>query len=37
VAGKPILNTYKDALEVLDTKNMDGVILEDYCFMKNNK
>lgn len=34
VAGKPILNTYEDAFWVLDNKEMDGVILEDYYFKK---
>ncbi len=35
VAGKPILNTYKEALTVLDSKEMDAVILEDYIIQKN--
>jgi carbamoyltransferase len=35
IAGKPILNTYKDALWVLDNKDMDGLILEDYCITKS--
>jgi len=35
VAGKPILNTYREAFQVLDTKDMDGLILDNYCFMKN--
>jgi carbamoyltransferase len=34
VAGKPILNTYKDALWVLDHKDMDGLILENYQIRK---
>lgn len=32
--GKPILNTYKDALWVLDNKQMDLLILEDYIIRK---
>lgn len=35
IAGKPILNTYKDALWVLDNKDMDGLILEDYSIVKS--
>lgn len=34
VAGKPILNTYKDALWMLDNKEMDGLILEDFFVEK---
>jgi len=34
IAGKPILNTYKDALWVLDNKQMDGLILEDFYIKK---
>ena len=34
IAGKPILNTYKDALWVLDNKQMDLLILEDYIIRK---
>ena len=34
VAGKPILNTYKDALFVLDNKDMDALILENYYILK---
>ena len=34
VAGKPILNTYKEAFEVLDTKPITGLVLEDYYFSK---
>lgn len=34
VAGKPILNTYKDALWVLDNKDMDGLILENYSIKR---
>lgn len=35
IAGKPILNTYRDALWVLDNKQMDSLILEDYIIKKN--
>lgn len=34
VAGRPILNTYKDALWVLDNKDMDALVLEDYVITK---
>jgi len=34
VAGKPILNTYKEAFEVLDAKPITGLVLEDYYFPK---
>ena len=34
VAGKPILNTYKEAFKVLDTKPITGLVLEDYYFPK---
>ena len=34
VAGKPILNTYREALQVLDTTQLDAVILEDYLIAK---
>lgn len=34
IAGKPILNTYKDAFWMLDNKNISGIILEDYYFPK---
>ena len=34
VAGKPILNTYKEAFEVLDTKPITGLVLEDFYFPK---
>jgi carbamoyltransferase len=34
VDSKPILNTYKDALWVLDNKDMDGVVFEDYQIKK---
>lgn len=35
VAGKPILNTYRDALDVLDNTQMDNVILENILLFKN--
>jgi len=34
IAGRPILNSYKDALWVLDNKDMDAVVLEDYYITK---
>ena len=34
VAGKPILNTYREAFEVLDTKPITGLVLEDFFFPK---
>ena len=34
IAGKPILNTYEDALWVLDNKQMDALLLEDYYIKK---
>lgn len=34
IAGKPILNTYKDALWVLDNKDMDALVLEDFFIQK---
>ena len=36
VAGKPILNTYKEALTVLDTKEMNAVVFENYFIQKEN-
>jgi carbamoyltransferase len=33
--GKPILNKYADALDVLDTKDIDGVIFENYLIEKS--
>lgn len=32
VAGKPILNSYKDAFRVLGTTELDGILLENYYF-----
>lgn len=34
VAGKPILNTYREAFEVLDTRPITGLVLEDMYFEK---
>lgn len=34
VAGKPILNTYKEAFEVLAKKPISGLVLENYYFPK---
>jgi carbamoyltransferase len=34
IAGKPILNTYRDAIWMLENTQMDGVILEDYYIKK---
>ena len=34
--GKPILNSIKDALDLLDNSKMDYVIVENYLFGKNN-
>lgn len=34
IAGKPILNTYRDALWVFDNKQMDGLVLENYYLQK---
>jgi carbamoyltransferase len=34
VDGKPILNTYKEAMWVFDNKQIDGVVLEDYFIQK---
>ena len=33
-AGKPILNTYRDAVWMLENTEMDGLILEDYYIKK---
>jgi carbamoyltransferase len=35
IAGKPILNTYKDAIWMLENTELDGVVLEDFYFKKN--
>ena len=32
VAGKPILNTYKEAFEVLETKPINGILIENHFF-----
>ena len=34
VGGKPILNTYRDAIWMLNNTQMDGLILEDYYIKK---
>jgi len=34
IAGKPILNTYRDALWMLENTQMDGLILEDIYIKK---
>jgi carbamoyltransferase len=34
--GKPILNKYSDALSVLDKKDIDGVIFENYLIEKSS-
>ena len=34
IAGKPILNTYRDAIWMLENTEMDGLILEDYYIKK---
>ena len=33
-AGKPILNTFRDAVWMLENTEMDGLILEDYYIKK---
>ena len=33
IAGKPILNTYKDALWMLDNRDISGLVLEDYYIL----
>lgn len=35
LAGKPILNTYRDAVWMLENTQMDGLILEDYYIKKS--
>jgi carbamoyltransferase len=37
IAGKPILNTYEEALWMFDNKNMSGLILENFYFKKSNQ
>lgn len=34
IAGKPILNSYKDAVWMLENTQLDGLILEDYYIRK---
>jgi carbamoyltransferase len=36
VDGKPILNTYKEALWVLNNKQLDALVLENYFIQKGN-
>ena len=36
IAGKPILNTYKDALWMLDNTKMDALVIEDYFIEKKH-
>lgn len=35
IAGKPILNTYRDAIWMLENTQLDGVILENYYVKKS--
>jgi carbamoyltransferase len=35
VAGKPILNTYKEAFQVFDSTEMSALLLENYLFKKS--
>ena len=34
IAGKPILNTISDAMKVLETSEMDFIIIEDFYYGK---
>jgi predicted NodU family carbamoyl transferase len=34
IAGKPILNSYKDAIWMLENTQMDGLVLENYYIKK---
>lgn len=34
IAGKPIINTYRDALWALDNTQIDGLVLEDFIIKK---
>jgi predicted NodU family carbamoyl transferase len=34
VNGKPILSTLREAFQVFDNTNMDGLVIEDYYFRK---
>jgi carbamoyltransferase len=34
IGGKPILNSYKDAVWMLNNTQMDGLVLEDYYIKK---
>jgi carbamoyltransferase len=35
LAGKPILNTYRDAIWMLNNTEMDGLILEEFYIKKS--
>jgi carbamoyltransferase len=35
IAGKPMINTYRDAIYMLENTQMDGLILEDYYIKKS--
>jgi carbamoyltransferase len=35
IAGKPMINTYRDAVYMLENTEMDGLILENYYIKKN--
>jgi carbamoyltransferase len=35
IAGKPMINTYRDAIWMLENTQMDGLILEDFYIKKN--
>jgi carbamoyltransferase len=37
VDGKPILNSYKEGMWVLNNKELDGVVFENYYIQKENK
>ena len=37
IRGKPILSSIEDAIKVLETTELDGVVIEDYLFLKNGK
>ena len=37
VKGRPILSTIQDALSVLESTELDGVLIEEYYFEKNDK
>lgn len=37
IKGKPILTTIKDAIDVLETTQIDGVVIEGYLLERSNK